>query len=90
MTLREQLIIVTDAYCGFAGIGRKRLSTLLFNDGKRLDGVAVHGRDLTTGTYEAAMAWLSANWPVDADWPAGVARLSLSGAAAEPSGEATE
>ena len=76
MTLREQIAFVADLYCTHSGRSRARLSTLLFNDGKKLDLIA-SGRDLNTATFEAAMLWLSSNWPADIDWPECVARPVL-------------
>lgn len=73
MTLREQLLLVADRYCEAAGIGRKRVSTIVLNGGAKLDAVAA-GRDLTTGSFEKAMAWFSQNWPCGTDWPEGVKR----------------
>ena len=74
MKLREQLLTATDAYCQHVGIKRTWLSTKIFNDGKRLDSIAERGRDIYTGTFEAAMSWLSENWPEGADWPDAVPR----------------
>lgn len=68
-------------------MSRARLSTLLFNDGKRL-GVIAGGGDLQTRNYERAMRWLSANWPEGAEWPEGVARPVADGAPDEQVGSA--
>jgi hypothetical protein len=76
MTLRDQLISVSDAFCAASGMSRARLSTLMMKGGARLDAIA-EGGDLTTRSFEAAMAWLSANWPQSAVWPEGVERPAL-------------
>lgn len=71
--LTEQLIEVVDAYCIAAKLSRSRVSTLIYGDGMRLDGIA-QGKDLHTRSFERAMLWLSTNWPEAAGWPANVAR----------------
>lgn len=73
MTLTEQLIIISDLWCRGAGRSRSRVSTLVFGDGSRLDGI-VAGKDLNTRSWERAMAWFSANWPEGLAWPEGVER----------------
>ena len=70
----DQLMVLADAFCtARGGLSRSRLSTLLFNDGKRLDRLA-EGGDLGTRQSKKAVDWLSDNWPDGADWPEGVAR----------------
>ncbi|MFN3549252.1 MAG: hypothetical protein ACK4U0_17330 [Mesorhizobium sp.] len=69
--MRQKLLAVADAYSFAAGIGRKRVSTIVLNGGAKLDAIA-GGADLTTGTYEKAMAWFAANWPDGAVWPGDV------------------
>lgn len=73
LTFREQLIVVADRYALAAQVGRKRVSTIVLNRGSKLDDIA-NGGDLNTGTFERAMRWFSDNWPVEAEWPAGVPR----------------
>lgn len=51
-----------------------RVSTLIFNDGKKLKAIAEQGVDLSTGKFEFAMQWFSTNWPDGAEWPADVDR----------------
>ena len=83
MTLREQLISVSDAYGAARGVGRQRVSTLVLNRGSTLD-LLVDGRaDVTTTTFERAMQWFSDNWPEGADWPEGVRRPAIIPEAAE-------
>jgi hypothetical protein len=82
MTLREQLITVSDAYAHARKIGRQRVSTIVLNRGSTLDRVAQGQSDITTGTFEAAMTWFSVNWPDETQWPVDVPRpLSVSEAA---------
>lgn len=72
-TLTDQLLLVADHYGRATQRSRARVSTLLFNDGKRLGRIAVGG-DLGTRSFEAAMAWLSGRWPDGVDWPVEVPR----------------
>lgn len=74
MTLREQIVLVTRRYCAVTGMSQARLSTIILGGGHRLATIANGRGDLNTGTFEKAMAWLSLNWPADADWPDGVDR----------------
>ena len=74
MTLREQLISVSDLFAQARGIGRQRLSTIVLNRGSTLDRIADGDSDLTTGTFEMAMLFFSQNWPEGVDWPADVPR----------------
>jgi hypothetical protein len=73
MTLTEHILETARAYCAARGLSISRVSTIVFNDGKKLDLIA-SGRDLHTAKYEHAMAWFSENWPEDVDWPADVPR----------------
>lgn len=83
MTLREQLILVSDEFGRARGIGRQRVSTIVLNRGSTLDLLAQGRSDLNTGTFERAMIWFSENWPDGAEWPAGVPRPILQTEAAE-------
>jgi len=83
MTLREQLILVSDEFGRARGIGRQRVSTIVLNRGSTLDLLAQGRSDLNTGTFERAMIWFSENWPKGAEWPAGVPRPVLQTEAAE-------
>ena len=82
MMLREQIIVVADRYAEAAGIGRKRVSTIVLNRGSKLDDIA-EGGDLTTGTFERAMMWFSTNWPQDLAWPEDIDRPAATREAAE-------
>jgi len=73
MNLREQLLAITDAYCAATGRSASRVSTIIFNDGKRIAAIR-EGGDLATGRLEHAMAWYAANWPAGTDWPEGIVR----------------
>lgn len=74
MNLRSQLISVSDAYCAATKLSRARVSTLVLNRGATLEKIAAGEADVNTGTFEKAMLWFSANWPVGAGWPDDVDR----------------
>jgi hypothetical protein len=73
MTLRESLIAAVKAFVSGSLMGQRRLSTIVFGSGARFDQICA-GSDVSTGTYERAMKWLSDNWPENAVWPEGVDR----------------
>lgn len=74
MILTQQLIAVAKAYSKARGLSLARVSTLVFNEGKKLAAIEFGGADLATGRFESAMHWFSDNWPEGASWPDGVAR----------------
>lgn len=73
MNMREQILLVSDRFAEASGIGRKRVSTIVFNRGSKLDDID-GGGDLTTGNFERAMLWFSENWPKGTVWPFDVPR----------------
>lgn len=73
MQLTDQLLTVARVYCAAREVSKSRVSTLIFNDGKKFD-LLEQGKDLGTKTHEKAMQWFSDRWPEGADWPAEVAR----------------
>lgn len=73
MAMKDQIVLVADVYASAVGVGRKRLSTIVFNRGAKLDGIA-NGGDLATSTFEKAMQWFSDNWPAEATWPDNIIR----------------
>lgn len=66
-----------DAFCEATGMSKSRLSTIVLSGGKRL-AMIEQGGDLGTERFEAAMLWLSSNWPAGLDWPEGIDRPSVS------------
>lgn len=82
MDLRTQLVTVADLFGQHTGRGRKRVSTLAFNQGNRLDAFAAGELSPTIRSFERAMLWFSVNWPVEKPWPKGVGRPSTSKRAA--------
>ena len=73
ITLREQLILVSNAYCSATGIGRGTVSHKVFKASHVLPNIEA-GRDLQTQTFERAMQYFSDNWPARKAWPKGVKR----------------
>ncbi|GEP06450.1 hypothetical protein MOX02_44880 [Methylobacterium oxalidis] len=73
MLTADHLLNVVDAFREARGISDSRVSTLLFNDGKRIKLLRAGG-DLGSRHLAAAMRWLSENWPTDAVWPADITR----------------
>jgi hypothetical protein len=73
LTLARTFGAATDTRRREGGVSLSGISTKIFNDGKTLDRVA-NGGDLTTGSFERAMRWFSANWPENTPWPDGIAR----------------
>lgn len=71
--LTDRLLIAATAFASHRRLSISRVSTLVFGDGRKLKMVG-EGGDLTTGRFEMAMRWFSANWPADLDWPAEVPR----------------
>ena len=69
----KDLIRVAAAYGASQNLERSTVSWRLFGDSKKLDGL-VGGADIQVRRYEAAMAWLSDNWPPACDWPVDVRR----------------
>lgn len=73
MNLRNQLLKLASNYCLAVGLSKSRVSTQIFNDGKRLSLIE-GGSDLTTKSFEKAVLWFSARWPENAEWPEGIRR----------------
>jgi len=83
MNARQQLLACADRYAEALDLEQKTASWRIFGDQKKLAALQAGG-DLYTGRLEAAMQWLSDNWPDGAEWPAGVARPSVSVSPGEP------
>ncbi|MCC8945969.1 hypothetical protein H8A97_12890 [Bradyrhizobium sp. Arg62] len=81
--MTDQLIAAARAYCRAKDLSLSRVSTLIFNDGKRLDAIQAGG-DLSTARYEHAMGWFSEHWPDLEPWPKGVERPALPARSEEP------
>lgn len=74
MTLKEELLSVSDAFAAARGVSRSRVSTIVLNRGSTLDAIAAGRADVTTTTFESAMLWFSVHWPADLSWPADISR----------------
>lgn len=75
LTLREQFITAFDAFVASSQVAESTLSDRLLKSGTRFRRIRA-GSDISTGTFERAMQWLSDNWPEGAVWPEGVERPS--------------
>ncbi|WP_342163032.1 hypothetical protein [Methylobacterium sp. SD21] len=73
MLTADHLLTVVDAFRQARGLSDSRVSTLLFNDGKRI-GLVRNGGDVGSRHLAAAFRWLSDHWPSDAHWPSDVPR----------------
>jgi hypothetical protein len=77
-----QLFRLVDEYRRVRGVSDARVSTLVFNDGQRIEQLRA-GSDIGSRRLDRALLWFSENWPADAEWPADVPRpASAEGAAA--------
>jgi hypothetical protein len=74
MTPIEQILSAASAFAAAKELSESRVSTLVFNDGKRLKDLRENDRDIGTKIFARAMQWFSDNWPEGAAWPEGVAR----------------
>lgn len=74
MNLCEQLVIVSDLFAQARGVGRKRVSTIVLNQGSKLDAIAIGSADVTTKTWEKAMQYFSDHWVDEVEWPVHIAR----------------
>ncbi len=72
----SDLLAAADAYTRATSIKEVTLSHRLFGDSKKLPALRA-GADITVGRFNAALLWLSANWPADAEWPKGVVRPEI-------------
>lgn len=81
LTLREQLVRVAEVYAGSKDLSLARISHIVLKGGHVLPRLAAGESDITTGNFEKALLWFSANWPADLAWPEGVRRPAASEAA---------
>ena len=68
-----RLLSLIDAFCAARGISEARASTLIFNGGARVSQIR-GGADIGVRRMQAAMLWISENWPEGAGWPADIPR----------------
>jgi hypothetical protein len=74
MLLKDHLVTVADVYARAVGLSRSRVSTIVLNRGATLDAIADGRADITTGTFQKAMAWFAERWPEGVAWPADIDR----------------
>lgn len=67
------LLQVLDAYRAATGVEESTVSHRVFGDTKKVAAMRA-GADITTGRFNQALVWLSANWPQGAIWPLAVPR----------------
>lgn len=82
MIYSRNFLVVADLYESLMPYGRKRLSALLFNSGKKLDGIAA-GETLTLTTYERCMQWFTDHWPEGEGKPSQLLEFELQVARAQ-------
>ena len=73
MVTADHLLRVVDAYREVHRVSDPRVSTLMFNDGKRI-GLLRKGGDIGSRSLVIAFQWLSDRWPEGATWPTDVPR----------------
>lgn len=73
MSAIDQLLRVTDEFERASDVKRVTLSWRLFRDSKKIADLH-SGTDIQVKRLEAAMRWLSVNWPDGGSWPAEVPR----------------
>lgn len=73
----SSFLVLVEAYCRAAGIAEATLSSRVFRDGKRLAQIR-EGADVGARRLEAAVRWLSENWPAEFDWPSEIERPAAS------------
>lgn len=67
------LLALADEYQRICPMADATLSTLLFNDGKKLTALKAD-KDLHTKRFNISVQWFSDHWPDGAVWPEGIAR----------------
>ncbi|MCD4511515.1 hypothetical protein LQT97_09720 [Brucella pseudogrignonensis] len=69
----EHLLILIDGYKNAIGLQDKTVSSRIFGDSKKVTSLR-SGGDLTVSRLNAAMRWLSTNWPDGLVWPVAIFR----------------
>lgn len=81
LTLREQLVAVAKEYAWAGDLSLARVSNIVMGAGHVLPRLERGESDITTATFERALAWFSNNWPEHASWPLGIRRPAQNEAA---------
>jgi hypothetical protein len=75
MEMIRHFLHLVDLYCQARGISEARASTIILNGGSRIGAIRSGSSDIGAKRLEAAVQWLSDNWPDDlADWPNDIPR----------------
>jgi hypothetical protein len=69
----SSLLTLCDTFGTHTGRRRATVSTILFNDGDKLEGLA-GGRDIGVNRLDRAIRDLSRMWPADLEWPENILR----------------
>jgi len=72
--LKANLLGCADAFIASRRLARTTLGRLAAGDWKFFDRLSDTDKSFTARKYDEVMAWLSDNWPDEAEWPAGVER----------------
>ena len=73
----DPFLSVVDAYVAATGLSDRTVSRKVFVDNGKIIAMR-NGAGITWARREAALAWFSANWPDNADWPSDVVRPDAS------------
>lgn len=74
MRLKQQLLDVSAAFCAATGLSEARVSTKVFQHGRRLKGLRDEGKGMISDNIEDGLQWFSDHWPEGASWPREVPR----------------
>lgn len=69
----DHLLTLIGPFCQARGISESRLSSLIFNDGKRVKLLRAGG-DISSRKLVQTFQWFSDHWPEGAEWPQDVPR----------------
>lgn len=73
MSQIDDILLLAGRFAEAKKLSLSRVSTLVFNDGKRL-GALRDGRDIGVLSAIVAVQWFADNWPAETAWPAEVKR----------------
>lgn len=87
--LRQKLLATAAAYGRAFDIGLSSVARRCRNDSGFFRRIADPSKSFTARTFDEVMQWFSDNWPVNAAWPALVARPGSVNAPKTPSPDST-
>ena len=73
MRLRDQLLLVSEAFAEALGKAEASVSTRVFGSGDSISRLR-NGADMRSERIHDGLQWFSDNWPTDATWPIEVPR----------------